>query len=167
MASTGGDPYLLFRAGSYDLAVPAAKVRHLELRVTPFRLEGAPSWLAGMVELADRGIPVVDVARRMGMPPDSGPNSEQTVIILENPRQGGPFPEIGLLVERIADTVRIRVADARQLRRSSSLPIRDWVEGAYRGRSRATYLLDLEKLIPAEIALLLDHKEWREILDSV
>jgi len=164
MASTGTS-YLLFRAGSYDLAVPASKVRHLELRVTPCRLEGTPDWLAGMVEVAARGIPVVDVVRRMGMPPDSGAAGDGTVIILENPWTGGPFPEVGLLVKRIADTVRISVADARQLRRSSSLPIRDWVEGAYRGRSRATYLLDLEKLIPAEIGLLLDHKEWRDILD--
>ncbi len=58
-----GEPY----------AVPVAAVREVVERARPRGVPGTPSWLAGLITLRGRLVPVCDLAARLGLEAAAGP----------------------------------------------------------------------------------------------
>src|SRR4051794_17014918 len=90
---------LSFRAGNQEFCVDVTAVREIRGWTPETRLPHAPPFVRGVVNLRGAIIPVVDLARRLGLPPaDPGPHS---VIIVT---QVGP-QLVGLLVSAVCDIV--------------------------------------------------------------
>jgi purine-binding chemotaxis protein CheW len=61
--------HVTFRVGNASYAVPASDVLHLESYETATHVPGAPDYVAGLVQVRGRLVPVVDLRVRFGLPP--------------------------------------------------------------------------------------------------
>jgi len=59
--------HVAFRVGTAEYVVPAATVLHLESFETATHVPGAPAYVAGLVQVRGRVVPVVDLRRRFGL----------------------------------------------------------------------------------------------------
>lgn len=60
--------HVVFRVGSAEYALPASLVLHLESYEAATHVPGAPSYVAGIVNVRGRVVPVVDLRARFGLP---------------------------------------------------------------------------------------------------
>lgn len=60
--------HITFRVGNADYAVPAASVLHLETYEGATHVPGSPPYVAGLVHVRGRVVPVVDLRKRFGLP---------------------------------------------------------------------------------------------------
>lgn len=61
--------YILFKVDGADYAMPADIVVQMETYTGATRVPGAPAFVAGIIQLRGRVIPVVDLRARFGLPP--------------------------------------------------------------------------------------------------
>src|SRR6476469_7778473 len=73
--------HLTFRVGTAEYAVPAAQVLHLESFETATHVPGAPSYVAGLVQVRGRVVPVVDLRKRLGLPPTEHELAHRVVVV--------------------------------------------------------------------------------------
>lgn len=74
--------YVLFVVDSADYALPAAVVLQMESFTAATPVPGAPPFVAGIVQLRGRVVPVVDLRRRFGLEPKA-PGPETRVVVGE------------------------------------------------------------------------------------
>lgn len=76
--------HVTFRVGNATYAVAASDVLHLESYDTATHVPGAPSYVAGLVQVRGRLVPVIDLRIRFGLPPADasapGPPASQAAI---------------------------------------------------------------------------------------
>jgi purine-binding chemotaxis protein CheW len=94
---------LVFALGSEQYALPANQVHEVRPRGLLTTLPGTPAFLAGLINVRGRIVPVVDLRSLLGMAPD-GPS---TSVVLVSHRSG----DIGLLVAGRPIVRPLRVAD--------------------------------------------------------
>jgi purine-binding chemotaxis protein CheW len=100
--STGSaDLHVLFHVGDAEYAVSAADVVQMESYAGATRVPGVPDWIAGLVQIRGRVVPVVDVRRRFGLPSET-PALGSRVIVL-----GAGTRVIGLLVDAAREVTRL------------------------------------------------------------
>lgn len=92
-----GIEYLVFVTLGKKLAVPITDVREIRGWSPPTPLPHAPEFLVGVVNLRGTVLPVIDLARRLGLGPT--PHAERNVFIVIEVDERA----IGLLVEAVAD----------------------------------------------------------------
>lgn len=74
--------HVSFRVGNADYAVSAAQVLHLDSYDHATRVPGVPDYVAGLVQVRGRVVPVVDMRARFGLPPGE-PTGERRVIVVQ------------------------------------------------------------------------------------
>lgn len=97
--------HVSFRVGNASYAVPAADVLHLESYETATHVPGAPAYVAGLVQVRSRLVPVVDLRVRFGLPA-SEPAAERlidrrVIVVQVGPRVAG------LLVDSAREVLQI------------------------------------------------------------
>ncbi|MBA3459663.1 MAG: chemotaxis protein CheW [Deltaproteobacteria bacterium] len=93
--------HVTFRVGTADYAVPAAQVLHLESYDSATPVPGAPSYVAGLVQVRGRLVPVVDLRARFGLAPVPHSIDHRVVVCQVGTRVAG------LLVDSARDVIRI------------------------------------------------------------
>ena len=93
--------HVMFRVGDADYVVPAAQVLHLESfeRATP--IPGAPAYVAGIVQVRARLVPVVDLRVRFGLPPIAHALDRRVIVVQLGARIAG------LLVDSAREVVQL------------------------------------------------------------
>lgn len=93
--------HVVFRVADAEFALPVAEVLYMESfrEVTP--VPGAPPYVAGVVPLRGRVVPVVSVRARFGSP-EIEPDIDSRILVV----QVGDRP-IGLLVDSAREVVEI------------------------------------------------------------
>ncbi len=99
--TTHGELHVSFRVGEADYVVPAAGVLHLESFTSATPVPGAPPYVAGLVQVRGRLVPVVDLRARFGLPPIAHTIDHRVVVIQVGPRVAG------LLVDSAREVLRI------------------------------------------------------------
>jgi purine-binding chemotaxis protein CheW len=110
--------HVTFRVGNASYAIAAADVLHLETYETATHVPGAPAYVAGLVQVRGRVVPVVDLRLRFGLPPaapasataavggapvGSGSGSiDRRVIVVQNTSRVA-----GLLVDSAREVLKI------------------------------------------------------------
>ena len=74
--------HVSFRVGNADYAVPAAQVLHLDAYEQATRIPGVPPYVAGLVQVRGRVVPVVDLRARFGLPAGE-PTADRRVIVVQ------------------------------------------------------------------------------------
>lgn len=93
--------HVTFRVGTADYAIPAAQVLHLESFDTATPIPGSPSYVAGIVQVRGRLVPVVDLRARFGLAPIEHSIDHRVVVCQIGTRIAG------LLVDSARDVIRI------------------------------------------------------------
>lgn len=141
---------VLFAMDGLACALPREAVRVLlplpRLDAPP----GLPAPLAGFLNLGGDAVPVVDLARLLGLPPGE-PHPYRHLVLLEPPE--GLAGPVALLVDRVADVtppgLPLRPAE-------EGLSIGDVVRGMLEADGRSIHLLDPARLLLAQEAAILD-----------
>lgn len=92
-----GREYLIFVTHDRKLAVPITDVREIRGWSPPTPLPHAPDFLVGVINLRGRVLPVIDLARRLGLGPTAHADRNVFIVIEVEDRA------LGLLVEAVAD----------------------------------------------------------------
>ena len=74
-------PYVLFQVGDTNYAVAAAQVEQLEMVEELTRVPDSPPFLAGMVYLRGRVVPVVNLRIRFGLPAIAFDMSSRLIVV--------------------------------------------------------------------------------------
>ena len=73
--------HVVFRVGSAEYALPASLVLHLESYEEATHVPGAPSYVAGIVNVRGRVVPVVDLRARFGLPAVAHAAEHRIVVV--------------------------------------------------------------------------------------
>lgn len=141
------ESYLIFRAGSHDFALPTRFVRHLVPSLDLFTVTDGPRWFAGLLRLPDLTALAIDLRVYFELPHSSPPSAAIAVDLLHP-----DLPPVALLADRLSTTELFRKCDLRPLRKPSQIGFQQFVSSAWRGRSRPSYILDLERLLSTQDA---------------
>ena len=93
--------HVAFRVGSAEYAIPAAAVLHLELFETATHVPGAPAYVAGLVQVRGRVMPVVDLRARFGLAPVAHTIDQRVIVVQLGARVAG------LLVDSSREVVQL------------------------------------------------------------
>ena len=139
---------MVFHIGRERYALPLASV----LRVLPVArlkaLPGAPHFVPGLLDLHGEAIPVVDLSRLAGTPPDAV--RYDTRILLVEIDAGGRRRRLGLKAERVVGVASIdgELADAGV----ASAP---WLGQVAPGADGMLQLVDPDRLLAPDVEALL------------
>jgi purine-binding chemotaxis protein CheW len=93
--------HVTFRVGTADYAVPAAQVLHLESFERATHVPGAAPFVAGIVHVRGRVVPVVDLRARFGLPAVAHAIDHRIVVVQVGNRVAG------LLVDSAREVLNI------------------------------------------------------------
>src|SRR3569833_1633572 len=93
--------HVTIRVSTASYAVPAAQVLHLESYETATHVPGAPPYVAGLVHVRGRIVPVVDLRARFGLPAIEHALDRRVVVVQVGTRVAG------LLVARAGEVVAV------------------------------------------------------------
>jgi len=138
--------HVAFRVGTAEYVVPAATVLHLESFETATHVPGTPSYVAGLVQVRGRVVPVVDLRNRFGLPPTEHALAHRIVVVQLGARIAG------LLVDAAREVIQLDESsfqDAPELIREQT---HGFVKGVVAVAGRLFLVADLPRLIGEELA---------------
>jgi purine-binding chemotaxis protein CheW len=90
-----------FRVGDEEYVLDIRRVREIVQPLPVLPVPRAPEWMDGVVNLRGEVLPVLDVRRRLGLPP--APRTRRTKLLVVN--VGGRV--LALLVDGVSEVVRV------------------------------------------------------------
>ena len=93
--------HVSFRVGTADYVIPAADVMHLESFTEATHVPGSPAYVAGLVQVRGKLVPVVDLRRRFGLEPIERTINTRVIVVKVGART------VGLLVDSARDVLKV------------------------------------------------------------
>jgi purine-binding chemotaxis protein CheW len=93
--------HVVFRVGDADYVLPAADVVQMESFTQATEVPGAASYVAGLVQIRSRVIPVIDLRARFGLPPIERTLDARVIVVRDGERY------VGLLADSAREVLRI------------------------------------------------------------
>jgi purine-binding chemotaxis protein CheW len=97
--------HVLFKVGGAEYAIPASEVLHMDAYTGATRVPGAAPFVAGLVQVRGRVVPVVDLRARFGLPPRADTDEaarEARVVVVK-----GGERVVGLLADSAREVVKL------------------------------------------------------------
>jgi purine-binding chemotaxis protein CheW len=129
-------------------AVPVEMVREILDMRPMFRIPEAPPYLAGLIDVRGRGVPVIDLRVRLGLPAVP-PNDATRILVLET-EIGGRSLHIGLIADRVFEVASL---DDGALEAAPDIGVRwrsDHIRGVGRRGDSFVVVFDLEQLFASD-----------------
>jgi purine-binding chemotaxis protein CheW len=104
-AATGTLLHVLFRVGDTDYVLPASEVLQMESYAGATAVPGTEAYVAGLVQVRGRVVPVIDLRKRFGLPPVTPTLDTRVVVVQRDERT------VGLVVDSAREVVQL-AADA-------------------------------------------------------
>jgi purine-binding chemotaxis protein CheW len=92
---------VVFELGSEEYAVNISSVESIIKMQSITKMPHAPSYIEGVTNLRGRVLPVVDLRRRFGMPPQESTKNNRIIIIAINKI------EVGMIVDGVSQVLTI------------------------------------------------------------
>ncbi|MGQ9370640.1 chemotaxis protein CheW [Azospirillum sp. A39] len=147
---SGSSQYVTLGVDRDVFAVPVERVQEiLDLRPIA-RLPHAPPFLLGMIDVRGRGVPVIDLRVRLGLPP-AEPTVSTRILVLEV-TVGGRELVLGLLADRVFEVTGL---DGDRLEPPPQIGVRwrsDTIVGVGRRGDAFVTVFDLSRLFSADEA---------------
>lgn len=103
---------VVFNLGGETFALPVGTVREILDHRDAFRMPQGPTWLAGLIEVRNEAIPMVDLRIRLGIA--AAPIGVTTrILVVEIPVGDPDSPTqltLGLIVDRVLDVATLAAA---------------------------------------------------------
>ena len=133
--------HVTFRVGTATYAVPAAQVLHLESYETAMPVPGAPAYVAGLVQVRGRLVPVVDLRSRFGLPQSGATRRTKWIVV-----NLGALA--ALVVDRVVDVFGTHGAELRPAPDLGGGDDQRGILGVTSHDGKLTFVLDLARLRP-------------------
>jgi purine-binding chemotaxis protein CheW len=105
--------YLIFRLGSEQYGIAVLSVREI-IRTRPVtEIPHSPSYLAGVINLRGKIVPVLDLRRRFGMPPAT--ELERCCIVVVDSHGGSETTAAGIAVDEVLEVTNIGASEIEQV----------------------------------------------------
>jgi len=138
--------HVTFRVGNASYAVPAAQVLHLESYETATHVPGAPPYVAGLVQVRGRLVPVVDLRVRFGLPAIEASIDRRVVVV----QIGGRVA--GLLVDSAREVLKIDDAAFEKPPEIIAQQASGFVKAVATIAQRMYLLVDVPRIIGEELS---------------
>jgi purine-binding chemotaxis protein CheW len=138
--------HVTFRVGSASYAVPADQVLHLESFEAATHVPGAPPYVAGLVQVRGRVVPVVDLRARFGLPPIEHALDRRVVVVQVGTRVAG------LLVDSAREVVQIDEGAYEKPPEIIEEQASGFVNGVATAAQRLFLLVDVPRIIGEELS---------------
>lgn len=138
--------HVTFRVGSAEYVVPAAQVLHLESFETATHVPGAPPYVAGLVQVRGRVVPVVDLRKRFGLPATEHELAHRIVVVQLGSRVAA------LLVDAAREVIQLDEASFQDVPELVKQQSNGFVAGIVTVAGRLFLIADVPRLIGEEIA---------------
>lgn len=147
MSGANETQYVTLSLGREVFAVPVAYVCEILNYQAPFALPEGPAWLAGLIDVRERSVPVIDLRVKLGLP-KVPPGAVTRIMIVDVPLEGRSLM-LGLIADRVLEV--ISVADD-QVEPAPDVGVRwrsDYIAGVVRHKGDFVVLFELKKIITA------------------
>jgi purine-binding chemotaxis protein CheW len=138
--------HVTFRVGAASYAIPASQVLHLESYETATPIPGAPSFVAGLVQVRGRLVPVVDLRSRFGLPAAEHTLDNRVVVVQSGTRVAG------LLVDSAREVIKLDPAAFEKPPELVEQQAGGFIRGVATLSSRMFMLVDVPKVLGEELA---------------
>ena len=133
---------LTFRVGDSEYSVDIMSVREIRGWTPTTSLPHAPEYVRGVINLRGTILPVLDLARRLGLE-DDGPDDRNVIIVVD---VGGRA--VGLRVDAVSDILTIPDTDFHAPPEMSGDDVPAFVSALILTEGRMVRILDLECVVP-------------------
>jgi purine-binding chemotaxis protein CheW len=136
--------HVLFRVGDGEYLIPAADVLQMESYSGATRVPGALPYVAGVVQVRGRVVPVVNVRARFGLP-EAAPTLDSRVVVVEAHER-----TVGLLVDSAREVVKLTAEQIQPPPRIVAEGAEGFVKAVAHIDKRLLMLVDFAKIIGEE-----------------
>lgn len=135
-------------------AVPVEAVSEiLDMRPT-FRIPDAPPYLLGLSDVRGRGVPVIDLRTKLGLPAMQA--TENTRILVLEVQIAGRNLVLGLTADRVFEVAALGAQDIEPPPDIGSKWRSTYIRGVGRHGDRFVFIFDLSRLFTSDEAAYLD-----------
>jgi purine-binding chemotaxis protein CheW len=139
--------HVAFKVGTAEYALPAAAVLHLESFESATHVPGAPAYVAGLVQVRGRVVPVVDLRIRFGLPAAAAHALAHRVIIVQVGSRVA-----GLLVDSAREVIELDEAKFEKPPDVIEHQVTGFVTAVATFTNRLLLIVDVPHLIGEELA---------------
>ena len=141
-----GEPklHVVFKVDASEYALPADMVLQMESFAGATPVPGAPDFVAGIVQIRGRVVPVVDLRARFGAPPAAAALDNRIVV--------GQYGDrvVGLLVDSAREVISVDPAQFKPPPPIVEFQARGFIKGVAQVGPRLVMLVDFAKVIGEE-----------------
>jgi purine-binding chemotaxis protein CheW len=137
--------HVVFKIGNAEYVLPTETVVQIESYTGATLVPGAPPFVAGIVQLRGRVVPIVDMRVRFGGPAVA-PTLDSRIVVGQ---QGERL--VGLLVDAAREVLQIRAADLKPPPRLLEDQSGGFIRAVAQVGPRLLMLIDFAKVIGEEI----------------
>ena len=139
-----GALHIVFKIAGGEYVIPADQVLQLESYTGATRVPGSPAYVAGIVQIRGKVIPVVDLRLRFGLPPVE-PNLDSRIVVGTAGDRA-----IGLLVDSAREVLKIQPSEVSDPPSMVTDQAQGFVKSVARPGKRLLMLIDFQKVIGEE-----------------
>ncbi len=136
--------HVVFRVGSAEYVLPAASVVQMESYSGATPVPGSKPYVAGLVQVRGRVIPVIDARVRFGLPAIDRGIDGRIVVSQVNDRT------VGLVVDQSREVLKLDPSDLKPPPPAVTEQSKGFVKAVAQTGKRLVMLLDLEKVVGEE-----------------
>ncbi len=141
--------YLAFALGQEEYGLPVLKVREIIKVMDITQVPQVPAHVRGVINLRGKVIPVIDLRRKFGFPPQD--YTERTCIIVVDVMLSGSRVMMGIVVDSVSEVLNIAGADLDEPPDFGGRVTTDYILALAKVKGSVKILLDLDRVLGADI----------------
>jgi purine-binding chemotaxis protein CheW len=144
---TSGEPtqYLTFVIGEEEYALGILRVREIIQYDVVTRVPRLPPWIRGVINLRGGVVPVIDLARKLGLPPREV--TKETCVVITDVEAEGESHRVGVVADSVCQVVDLGPRDIEPVPAFGTKVRVDYLVGMGRAERRFVLILDADKIV--------------------
>lgn len=133
-----------FKLGKEEFGVDILKVQEINRMMKITEMPNAPEFVEGIVNLRGRIIPIVDLKKRLDLPPKEHDNSTRIIVV------DLAGKTVGFIVDEVSEVLRIESSITEPPPEMAAGINSEYITSVAKLEDRLLILLDLNKVISTE-----------------
>lgn len=139
--------HIVFRVGEADYVLSASEVLHVESYEGATPVPGTSPWVAGLVQVRRRVVPVVDLRARFGLGKLVPTLASRVIVVQDKARS------VGLAVDSSREVIHLGAEQFKQPPELLAEQANGFVKKVAQAHERLFMLLDVERVVGPEAQL--------------
>ncbi|MHB8872902.1 MAG: chemotaxis protein CheW [Myxococcaceae bacterium] len=136
--------HIVFKVAGEEYVIPAEQVLQMESYTGATRVPGSPPYVAGIVQIRGKVIPVVDLRLRFGLPAIESTLDSRVVVGRDGDRA------VGLLVDSAREVLKLLQSEMSEPPSMVTDQAQGFVKAVARPGKRLLMVIDFQKVIGEE-----------------